>query len=377
MTRTNLITGGAGFIGCNLAERLLEAGERVILLDNLSRPNVPRNVGWLRNRFGAKGELLVGDVRDYNVVRQAVEQVDHVFHFAAQVAVTTSLESPRDDFDVNAGGTLRVLEAIRSRKRRRPTLFFTSTNKVYGGLGWLGLQQDPDGYAPTDESVRAHGVAETAPLDFHSPYGCSKGSADQYVLDYARSFGLSAVVFRMSCIYGPRQFGTEDQGWVAHLMLRVLRGEAVSIFGDGHQVRDLLFVSDLVDAFCAARSSIAECSGHAFNLGGGPENAVSVLSVVEKIAELTSQTPHVGFHAWRTGDQRYYVSDTRKFSGFTGWAPRVPVSLGMERLQTTLGSAVRTAEPHELARVALFLASDDSSFVNGEILVADGGWTAG
>lgn len=336
MTVSNLITGGAGFIGCNVAERLLEAGERVILLDNLSRPNVPRNVAWLRHRFGAKGELVVGDVRDDNVVRQAVEQVDHVFHFAAQVAVTTSLESPRDDFDVNAGGTLRVLEAIRSQSHERPTLFFTSTNKVYGGLGWLGLERGPDGYAPAPESIRAHGIGEGAPLDFHSPYGCSKGSADQYVLDYARSFGLSAVVFRMSCIYGPRQFGTEDQGWVAHLMLRALREEPITIFGDGHQVRDLLFVSDLVDAFCTARRHIAECSGQAFNLGGGPENAVSVLSVVERIAELTRRTPRVGFEGWRTGDQRYYVSDVRKFSGLTGWAPRVPVALGMERLHTWL-----------------------------------------
>jgi CDP-paratose 2-epimerase len=331
LTTRNLITGGAGFIGCNLAERLLDAGENVLLLDNLSRPNVHRNVAWLRQRFGARGELVVGDVRDDEVVRQAVERADHVFHFAAQVAVTTSLDDPRADFEVNAGGTLRVLEAVRRRKAP-PTLFFTSTNKVYGALGWLGLERGPGGYRPTSEPMRSHGVSEGAPLDFHSPYGCSKGCADQYVLDYARSFGLPAVVFRMSCIYGPRQFGTEDQGWVAHLMLRALRGEPITIFGDGHQVRDVLFASDLVDAFCAARRAISVCSGHAFNLGGGPRNAVSVLSVVERIAQLTRREPSVVFEGWRTGDQRYYVSDTSKFSGLTGWGPRVNVEDGMLRL---------------------------------------------
>jgi CDP-paratose 2-epimerase len=330
-----LITGGAGFIGCNLAERLLEAGESVLLLDNLSRPNVHRNVGWLRQRFGARGELVVGDVRDEAAVRHAVEHVDHVFHFAAQVAVTTSLERPQEDFDVNAGGTLRVLEAARARKQP-PTVFFTSTNKVYGALGWLGLEQGPAGYRPKLEPIRSRGISESSPLDFHSPYGCSKGCADQYVLDYARSFGLPAVVFRMSCIYGPRQFGTEDQGWVAHLMLRALRGEPITIFGDGHQVRDVLFVSDLIDAFCAARHSLAACSGQAFNLGGGPQNAVSVLSVVQRIAELTRREPRVGFQGWRTGDQRYYVSDTGKFAGLTGWAPRVSVAEGTERLLTWL-----------------------------------------
>lgn len=336
---TNLITGGAGFIGCNLAERLLEAGERVLLLDNLSRPNVHRNVAWLRKRFGARSELCVGDVRDDATVTQAVEQVDHVFHFAAQVAVTTSLDDPRADFEVNAGGTLRVLEAARKR-RAPPTVFYTSTNKVYGALGWLGLERGPAGYAPTLEEQRRHGISESAPLDFHSPYGCSKGSADQYVLDYARSYGIPSVVFRMSCIYGPRQFGTEDQGWVAHLMLRALRGQPITIFGDGHQVRDLLYVGDLVEAFLAARAALSTCAGHAFNLGGGPENAVSVLSVVERIAELTRRDPSINHQGWRVGDQRYYVSDTRKFAALTGWSPRLPVLEGTARLLDWLREVV-------------------------------------
>jgi len=331
LTTRNLITGGAGFIGCNLAERLLGAGEHVVLLDNLSRPNVQRNAAWLRQRFGARAELRVGDVRDEAVVREAVAGVDNVFHFAAQVAVTTSLEDPLTDFDVNAAGTLRVLEAVRARSNP-PSVFFTSTNKVYGALGWLGLSRAERGYEPNLSAVREHGISERTPLEFHSPYGCSKGCADQYVQDYARSYGLRAVVFRMSCIYGPRQFGTEDQGWVAHLLLRALRSEPITIFGDGYQVRDLLFVSDLVDAFLAARACIDACTGCAFNLGGGPANAVSVLDVIERIGALTRRAPRLGFQPWRMGDQRYYVSDTRHFCELTGWRQRVAVDEGLIQL---------------------------------------------
>jgi len=350
---TNLITGGAGFIGSNLAERLLSAGERVLLLDNLSRPNVQRNAAWLRQRFGSQGELRVGDVRDEALVREAVRSVDNVFHFAAQVAVTTSLDNPADDFDVNALGTLRVLEAVRAR-RNPPAFFFTSTNKVYGALGWLGLNQTSAAYEPKLPQIRTYGVSESAPLDFHSPYGCSKGCADQYVHDYARSYGLRTVVFRMSCIYGPRQFGTEDQGWVAHLGLRALCEEPMTIYGDGHQVRDILHVSDLVDAFVTARGTIDVCSGHAFNIGGGPANAVSVLEVVERIGNITGRTPRLGFQGWRTGDQRYYVSDTRRFSELTGWRAKIQVSEGLLSLMDWLREGVNptAARPEPAARVA-------------------------
>lgn len=331
MTARNLITGGAGFIGSNLAERLLGAGESVTLLDNLSRPNVQRNASWLRQRFGARCELRLGDIRDSAAVRHAVRDVDNVFHFAAQVAVTTSLEDPVTDFEVNAGGTLRVLEAVRAR-RDPPPVFFTSTNKVYGGLGWLRVAREDAGYLPKLAAMREHGIGESAPLDFHSPYGCSKGAADQYIHDYARSYGLRAVIFRMSCIYGPRQYGTEDQGWVAHLLLRALRGDSITIYGDGHQVRDLLFVSDLVDAFLLAREQLDVCSGEAFNLGGGPENSVSVLEVVQRVGTLAGRQPRVSFEDWRTGDQRYYVSDTRKFTERTGWRRRVALEEGLARL---------------------------------------------
>lgn len=354
MTTRNLITGGAGFIGANLAERLLAAGEHVLVLDNLSRPNVQRNAAWLRERFGARCQVRLGDVRDDAAVRDAVSDVEYVFHFAAQVAVTTSLVDPSTDFEVNAGGTLRVLEAVRSLPDP-PAVFFTSTNKVYGALDWLGLTRERSGYAPGPSQVREHGVSEGAPLDFHSPYGCSKGAADQYVQDYARSYGLRAVVFRMSCIYGPRQFGTEDQGWVAHLLLRALRNEPLTIYGDGYQVRDLLFVSDLVDALLVARGRVDVCSGHAFNLGGGPDNAVSVLDVTNWISAIARRAPRLAFEQWRRGDQRYYVSDTRKFGELTGWRPSVPVSEGLPRLAHWLRegpAAHRDARDTELASAA-------------------------
>jgi len=331
VTAASLITGGAGFIGSNLAYRLLSAGERVLLLDNLSRPQVGRNVAWLRECFGPRAELQVGDVRDEAAVRQCVQQVDHVFHFAAQVAVTASLADPSHDFDVNARGTLNVLEAVRAR-RNPPALFFTSTNKVYGDLARLSLTMTEQGYQPLAPEIRQHGVGEDVPLDFHSPYGCSKGCADQYVLDYARSFGIRSVVFRMSCIYGPRQFGTEDQGWVAHFMLRALQSEPIVVYGDGQQTRDLLFVSDLVDAFLAARDKLDICSGQAFNIGGGPENCASVASVLQRARVLAASRSRLGFDDWRTGDQRYYVSDTRKFTRLTGWRPRVSVAAGLEKL---------------------------------------------
>lgn len=353
MTATNLITGGAGFIGSNLAHRLLEMGERVLVLDNLTRPNVQRNVEWLRQGFGNRAELVVGDVRDAALVRDCVSEVDNVFHFAAQTAVTTSLADPQMDFDVNARGTLQVLEAVRSRAKP-PAVFFTSTNKVYGDLSRLALSVTDYGYEPLDADARTHGVAEDAGLDFYSPYGCSKGCADQYVRDYARSFGLACVVFRMSCIYGPRQFGTEDQGWVAHFMLRALNGQPVTIYGDGQQTRDLLFVSDLVDAFLAARRAIGACSGRAFNIGGGPQSRASVLEVLERSRTITGCASPLRFAGWRTGDQRYYVSDTRKFASLTGWTPRVQLEQGLTRLAEWLGSVavdLSTAQREPVSRV--------------------------
>jgi CDP-paratose 2-epimerase len=345
--RPVLITGGAGFIGCNLADRLLRDGRRVIVFDNLSRNGVTRNLRWLREKHGDAVEAVIADVRDAEAVQRAVARAGQVFHFAAQVAVTTSLDDPVHDFTVNGRGTVNVLEAIR-RSTHRPPLVFTSTNKVYGGLDDVALTDTGARYAPSDAALAAHGVSEQRPLDFHSPYGCSKGTADQYVRDYARSFGLQTVVFRMSCIYGPHQFGTEDQGWVAHFLIRALDGEPIVLYGDGKQVRDILFVEDLVNAFVLAQRNMRRISGQAFNIGGGAPNTTSLLELLDLIGELHGEKPDVVLRGWRTGDQRYYVSNTARFGGATGWSPRVGVRDGVRRLYEWLvesrsPAAVRTA----------------------------------
>jgi CDP-paratose 2-epimerase len=326
--RPVLITGGAGFIGTNMADRLLRAGQPVLVFDNLSRNGSDENLRWLRRTHPRNLDVIVGDVRDEQAVRVAVRRACRVFHFAAQVAVTTSLVDPRTDFEVNAGGTLNVLEAIRQAPAR-PPLLFTSTNKVYGTLREIPLAQVDERYEPEEPARRARGLGEDQPLDFHSPYGCSKGTADQYVLDYARVFGLSAVVFRMSCIYGPHQRGNEDQGWVAHFLLQALAGRPITIFGDGHQVRDLLYVGDLMNAMLAAQTNIDKLSGHAFNMGGGVDNAISLRELVDIMTRLMGSAPILCWEDWRAADQRYYVSDIAQFAGATGWRPEVGVAEGV------------------------------------------------
>ncbi len=330
-----LITGGAGFIGTNLAHRYLSEGHRVMLFDNLSRPGVRANAAWLRDVHGTGMQLVVADVADRALLARAVASARIVFHFAAQVAVTSSLAAPGADFEVNARGTLNLLECVRAA-HHRPPVVFTSTNKVYGDCAGLELEALGDRYAPRDPRVRAHGIDESRPLDFHSPYGCSKGAADQYVLDYARSYGLRSVVFRMSCIYGEHQFGTEDQGWVAHFARRVLASRPITIYGDGRQVRDLLFADDLVEAFLAVDREADRLAGTVFNIGGGPENATSVLEVAELLARRHDVDLALQSGPWRTGDQRYYVSDTRRFRAATGWAPRIGVEEGIARLYAWL-----------------------------------------
>ncbi len=335
---TSLVTGGAGFIGTNVAGRLLDDGEDVVVLDDLSRPGVEGNLRWLRERHGARVRLLIADVRDEEVLRDAVASVDRVFHFAAQVAVTLSLDAPLHDLDVNARGTLGLLERLRAL-REPPPLFFTSTNKVYGALPDVALDKRGVRYVPRDRQLSAHGIAETRPLDFHSPYGCSKGVADQYVLDYARTFGLRTVVFRMSCIYGPRQFGNEEQGWVAHFLGAALRGEPLTIYGDGHQVRDVLFVDDLVEAFLRASANEPRVRGQAFNVGGGPTNTLSLLELLEVMRTELGLDPEVRFAETRPGDQRYYVSDVRKLAKATGFRPKTSAREGLERLRRWLDPA--------------------------------------
>lgn len=341
-----LITGGAGFVATNVADHLLRRHWRVRLLDNLSRPGVERNVEWLVSRYGDRVEFIWGDVRDADAVRRAVAGTSRVFHFAAQVAVTTSLVNPTLDFEVNARGTLNLLEAVRALDDR-PTILFTSTNKVYGHLDDVPLRVRDRRYEPVDPDLARRGISERRPLDFHSPYGCSKGAAEQYVLDYVRTFGLAATVFRMSCVYGPHQFGTEDQGWVAHFLIQALNGRPLTLYGDGLQVRDVLYVDDLVAAMMAAHDNIVRTSGQAFNIGGGGGSTVSLLELLDLIGALVGTPSAYRLEPWRPADQRYYVSDTSRFQAATGWAPRVPVSDGLERLLAWLTES-GTAAPEAL-----------------------------
>jgi len=344
-----VVTGGAGFIGTNVTSRLVEDGAEVVVLDNLSRPGVERNLRWLLESYGDRVRFEQADICDREALRRILPGARTVVHLAAQVAVTTSLDSPLDDFRINAMGTLTLLEELR-RLEHAPFLLFTSTNKVYGALPQLSLELEGLRWLPIDATLRAHGLSEREPLDFCTPYGCSKGAADQYVLDYAKSYGLPAVVFRMSCIYGPHQHGTEDQGWVAHFAIKALHGEPVTLYGDGAQVRDILFVEDLVEAMMLARDHVDVTAGRPFNMGGGAENAVSLLEVLEQLADLNGRPSAVRFEAERAGDQRYYVADTERFRTATGWRPTVGAREGVERLASWL--ADEHADEHALRAVA-------------------------
>ncbi len=319
--RTVLITGGAGFVGSNLAERLLQdAGARVRIFDDLSRRGVEQNLTWLSGLVNSNQlEFVRGDIRNASAVYKAAKDATEIYHLAAQVAVTTSIEEPRHDFEINAAGTVNVLEAAR-RSGRQPYVLFTSTNKVYGSLERIPVHVEGTRYRA--QYAGFAGVTEAEPLDFHSPYGCSKGAADQYVRDYARIYGLHTTVFRMSCIAGPRQFGTEDQGWLAHFVYSVLERKPITIYGNGFQVRDILHVHDLVDAMEAAHRSADRTAGQIYNVGGGPERSVSVLAMLEAIADETGIAPILRYSAVRPGDQPLYVSNTTKLEAETGWRPR-------------------------------------------------------
>lgn len=350
--RPALITGGAGFIGTNLAERLAREGRKVLILDSLARAGVKQNLDFLRTTYPQQIAAHIADIRDRQAVREVVREAGQVYHFAAQVAVTTSLTDPVLDFEVNACGTLNVLEALRELAKP-PPLVFTSTNKVYGALHDLRLTASTSRYVPEDAAIAETGIGERAPLDFHSPYGCSKGAADSYVLDYARTYGLLACVLRMSCIYGPHQFGTEDQGWVAHFLIRALMGEPITIYGDGRQVRDVLYVDDLIDALLVAQETLqgqaSSLTGQAFNIGGGVQNTLSLLELIDTLQALLGAKPDVRFEDWRAADQKYYVSDVSRFRQATGWVSKTPVVKGVERLASWL-KHTRSAEPSVAAR---------------------------
>lgn len=328
-----LITGGAGFIGCNLAHRLLMRGHRVTVFDNLSRPCTPHNLDWLE-RFAddAPGALdfIRGDVRDARAVMLAAADAEAIVHLASQVAVTTSVLDPRTDFEINALGTFNVLEAAR-RAPARPAVLYASTNKVYGGMSDLSIVEEETRYRYRD---LPYGVPETYPLDFYSPYGCSKGAGDQYVRDYHRIYGLPTVVFRQSAIYGPRQFGVEDQGWAAHFVIAAQTGRPIVIYGDGKQVRDMLYIDDLVDLYELALARIDTVAGQIYNVGGGPEHTLSIWAEFQPLLSRLAGRPveAARFGEWRPGDQRVCVLDIRKVERDLGWRPRVGLEEGMQRL---------------------------------------------
>jgi len=323
-----LITGGCGFIGCNAASRFKSLGHDVTVLDNLSRPGSGRNLEWLKEGGDIRFEW--GDVRDAARVGSVVREGRYgaVIHLAGQVAVTTSVVDPRTDFEVNASGTLNVLEAVRSWSPDSIVLF-SSTNKVYGKLGELRVLDTPKRCTLPD---LPDGVGESQPLDFHSPYGCSKGAADQYIVDYARIYGLRTVNFRQSCIYGTRQLGVEDQGWVAWFAIAHMLGRPITIYGTGKQVRDVLFIDDLLDCYAAAIERIESVAGTTFNIGGGPSNTLSLLEFVELLEQLSGRPVKYGFADWRAGDQPVYISRIERAEQLLGWRPRTGVTEGVDRL---------------------------------------------
>jgi CDP-paratose 2-epimerase len=324
-----LITGGAGFIGSNLTLRLARAGHDVVVYDNLSREGAEKNAAWLRRELGAAWTLIQADVRDFETLRRAAADADVIYHLASQVAVTTSVQDPRHDFEVNAWGTFNALEAARL-SGRRPIFLYSSTNKVYGGMEDVVVIEREADYAYRDYP---HGIPETYPLDFHSPYGCSKGTGDQYVRDYARIYDLPTVVFRQSCIYGTRQFGIEDQGWVAWFIIAAITGRPITIYGDGKQVRDVLWVDDLLDLYQAAVDRIDVAAGEVYNVGGGAENVLAVWTELgPKLEELVGGKIPVTHDDWRPGDQRIFVADIRKAERELGWRPRVSKDEGIRRL---------------------------------------------
>lgn len=322
------ITGGCGFIGSNAAAAFARLGHQVTLFDDLSRVGADLNLQWLQTQ--GSFQLVHGDIRNFDLLCGAIQQggFDAAIHLAGQVAVTTSITDPVHDFEVNARGTFNVLEAIR-RHSPETIVLNASTNKVYGKLGNLRPQERPSRYELPD---LPHGVNEAQPLDFHSPYGCSKGSADQYVMDYARIYGLRTVNFRQSCIYGYRQFGIEDQGWVAWFLIAHSVGRTVTIYGDGKQVRDILFVDDLINAYVAAIRNIDAAKGLTFNVGGGPDNTLSLLELLEIMERLSGRKLAYDFSEWRAGDQAVYVSDIRRAGNLLGWKPAVTPSDGVAKL---------------------------------------------
>lgn len=325
-----LVTGGAGFIGSNLVNRLLHQGHQVTIFDNLSRAGCSQNLGWLRQQYGADAFCVIqADLTDFDALKRAATDAERIYHLAGQVAVTTSVKDPRRDFEANALGTFNVLEAART-VADNPIFLYSSTNKVYGGMETIKIAEAMTRYYYVDFP---HGIPETQLLDFHSPYGCSKGAGDQYVRDYARIYNLRTVVIRQSCIYGYRQFGVEDQGWLAWFIIAAIKQRSISIFGNGKQVRDVLFIDDLLDAYDAIVATIDTAAGQVYNIGGGAENTISIWCEFGPLLEkLLGHSLRVDYEAWRPGDQPVYISDIRKAARELHWKPQVSVRQGTECL---------------------------------------------
>lgn len=330
MNGITLITGGAGFIGSNYADRCISRGDQVVIFDNLSRHGAKTNLEWLQKKHGKDSfKLVIGDVCHADEIKAAAKVADRIVHLAAQVAVTTSVTDPRNDFQINALGTFNTLEAARA-SGKNPSFIYSSTNKVYGGMEDVKVVEHETRY---DYADLPEGASETQPLDFHSPYGCSKGSGDQYVRDYHRIYGLPTTVFRQSCIYGLRQFGVEDQGWVAWFIIAAVTGKPITIYGNGKQVRDILFVDDLLNAYDAALTNPAKAAGQIFNVGGGRKNTISIwVEFVPMLEKLLGKKLTVAWGDWRPGDQPVFISDIRKAKQVLDWSPKVSAQEGIERL---------------------------------------------
>jgi len=326
-----LITGGAGFVGSNLADYFLKKGHEVIVFDNFMRNGVDKNVKWLEETHKKGLSVVKDDVRDFNALENVCEDVDVIFHTAAQVAVTTSVNNPREDFEINALGTFNVLEAARN-SNTNPIIIYTSTNKVYGNnVNKIPLVEKETRYEFTDSNFKK-GISEDFPADAneHTPYGCSKYTGDIYMRDFHDIFGLRTVTFRMSCIYGLHQYGNEDQGWVAHFVISSVLKKPLVLYGNGKQVRDVLFIDDLVKAFELAIENINKTKGKAYNIGGGSENTISLLELLDMLKKFGLK-PEYSFDDWRTADQKVYISDIRKAGEF-GWKPQISPKEGVTKL---------------------------------------------
>ncbi len=333
MIRKNkfLITGGAGFIGSNLANFLLSQGAEVTIYDNLSRKMVKNNLRWLKeNTGGGKLEIIIDDVRNRDSLYRAIKNKDVIFHLAAQTAITDSVSNPMDDFEINTIGTINLLEGIR-RHNPHAAALYSSTNKVYGSMESLKYGQTKNKFIFLDKNFK-DGIDESFPLDFHSPYGCSKGAADQYFHDYSRIYGLKTVVFRQSCIYGKRQFGNEDQGWVAHFLKKILQREEISIYGNGKQVRDILYIDDLIDAYLRAVNKINNIKGNIYNIGGGSKNKVSLIELIKILEKKLNKSASYSFKEWRPGDQKIFFCNNQKAYKELGWEAKTGIDEGLNKL---------------------------------------------